>query len=844
MAPEQAKGGTIDGRADLFSLGCVLYLMLTGKRPFKGNDTMSLLMSLAVETPTLPTELNREVPDAVSELTMRLLAKDAVDRPESAQAVADEITALSQGEPRPVRGRVKRPTAVPPRRRAPIILGIGAVLALLLLIGGVGGGFLIYQQVVIIRDKDGNKIAELKVPKDGKVEIIPDGKKVDTKTPPDVKTPAPLAKSPLDDLDPAKIAAEEREPSQPKELVAVLGTRHMVHWGWPHRMAFSPDGKLLATSPEIRGNQPLMDGIRLWDVATMRERAFLPGTGFIVAGFTSDGKTLITHDTHGGRKLQLWDVTGAEPKDRKATVPAIDNNNGLRWADQGNRLVFWTRDKVLMVWDVGSEFQKPRVIPATPNWDLPATISADGTRFAQAEGAKIRLWDLTAAEPKELPSIQTPFKKGIDRRSLFFTPDGTMLFAGESDLHRWDLSGPDAKPLKPLPTKGALALAMDRSGKKLAVGFDRFNRPGIVIHTLAGNEPPRVYADSGDFLYLAFSPDGNTLAINQSNGDCNVRLLDVTGPELKLRTSPQVVMNRLAFTPDGKMLLGQSNGQSLFWGLTGDLRRPPGTGKFSGLSMSISPDGKLLASGGNREFRIWNLDGGEPLPGGAMRTPNFDHCPLQFVPRGRTLACGYEDGKVQLWDLSGNQADPGVTFQGQTKRVRSLNFSDDGKCLACYSNEANSVQFWDLSGPEPKKDALLTAPGTIRSVALSPDGRTLASYVQGAPGDPHQCWLWDVGPGLTPKRRAVISYPGFDLAYEQMRFAPDGKSLVTLGRDGNHLKQFDAVTGKKLREWTFPGTVWTFAIASDSRHLALANSNGTTYILRLEAAPAGVSAPE
>ncbi len=96
MAPEQAKGKKLDGRADLFSLGCVLYLMLTGVKPFKGNDTISLLMSLAVETPTPPSHLNPAIPENVSQLTMRLLEKDAQNRPANAEAVLDELHLLEE----------------------------------------------------------------------------------------------------------------------------------------------------------------------------------------------------------------------------------------------------------------------------------------------------------------------------------------------------------------------------------------------------------------------------------------------------------------------------------------------------------------------------------------------------------------------------------------------------------------------------------------------------------------------------------------------------------------------------------------------------------------------------
>ncbi|MBY0228735.1 MAG: serine/threonine protein kinase [Gemmataceae bacterium] len=87
MAPEQAKGGKVDHRADLFGLGCTLYVMLTGRTPFKGDDTMSLLAALALDKPTPPRALVPEVPAALSGLVMDLLGKKPEWRPASASAV-------------------------------------------------------------------------------------------------------------------------------------------------------------------------------------------------------------------------------------------------------------------------------------------------------------------------------------------------------------------------------------------------------------------------------------------------------------------------------------------------------------------------------------------------------------------------------------------------------------------------------------------------------------------------------------------------------------------------------------------------------------------------------------
>src|SRR4029077_17737115 len=74
MAPEQAEGGAVDARSDLFSLGCVLYEVGTGASPFAGANTMAVLMAVAMKDPLPPTRINPDLPDPLSDLVMRLLA--------------------------------------------------------------------------------------------------------------------------------------------------------------------------------------------------------------------------------------------------------------------------------------------------------------------------------------------------------------------------------------------------------------------------------------------------------------------------------------------------------------------------------------------------------------------------------------------------------------------------------------------------------------------------------------------------------------------------------------------------------------------------------------------------
>jgi serine/threonine protein kinase len=100
MAPEQARGETLDTRCDLFSLGCVLYHLCTGQQPFHGKDTMSTLLALSRDHPMPPCLVNLEVPPGLSDLIEKLLAKKPADRPASARAVVEAIRAIENGEAR------------------------------------------------------------------------------------------------------------------------------------------------------------------------------------------------------------------------------------------------------------------------------------------------------------------------------------------------------------------------------------------------------------------------------------------------------------------------------------------------------------------------------------------------------------------------------------------------------------------------------------------------------------------------------------------------------------------------------------------------------------------------
>ncbi|AGP38545.1 hypothetical protein SCE1572_31160 [Sorangium cellulosum So0157-2] len=133
MAPEQARGeSTIDARADVFALGCMLFECLAGRPPFMGDNALSLIMKVVLEDPPRLGELRDGVPKPLERLVARMLSKPMERRPRDGAAVAEELAALAQAGP----PAGARDTAEPPAPSVEITTAERRVMCVILAADG------------------------------------------------------------------------------------------------------------------------------------------------------------------------------------------------------------------------------------------------------------------------------------------------------------------------------------------------------------------------------------------------------------------------------------------------------------------------------------------------------------------------------------------------------------------------------------------------------------------------------------------------------------------------------------------------------------------------------------
>jgi hypothetical protein len=297
MAPEQACGGDVGPRSDLFSLGCVLYRMVTGRQPFTGDTALAVLWSVTYEEPAPAADLVPGLPPEVVQLIGQLLAKDPAARPASAEVVARALAAL-EGQALPAQragDTLRLPEAVPAparhgksRRR---LVGLAAGLLALLV-----GGLLAAQ--VVIRLKGKGRDTELTVPEGSRVEVDEGGRVT-------VTLPgAGLIKPDGPDLPRGSALGPAALVQRPAALAGVRSWT--IERAGPAKavtaVAWSPNGRLLAGCSQDRS-------LRIWDAATGRVVRLLFGqqSWLESVAFSPDGSYLAGAEEQGA--VRLWDAT-------------------------------------------------------------------------------------------------------------------------------------------------------------------------------------------------------------------------------------------------------------------------------------------------------------------------------------------------------------------------------------------------------------------------------------------------------------------------------------------------------------------------------------------------------
>jgi WD40 repeat protein len=344
----------------------------------------------------------------------------------------------------------------------------------------------------------------------------------------------------------------------------------------------------------------------------------------------------------------------------------------------------------------------------------------------------------------------------------------------------------------------------------------------------------------------AFAPDGKTLVVTGAfRGQANkVYVMDTaTGKLLRRLEGPAgTSLDTVAFSSDGRIVaVGESGGAAptvVLWDIiTGtEVRRLEGhTGTIQ--SVAFSPDGKLLASGSDdRTVRLWDVAAGKEI--GRLPEQGKAVVLVAFSPAdgGKVLASVAQDGVLRLWDAA--TARELHRLKVDEGSIRTFAFSQDGKTLAS-AGVGGMVRLWDAATGKEICRWPVNATGYVSGVAFSSDGTVLAT----AGSWEHAIRLWDTATGK--EIRPVAGHTG---QVEWLRFAPDGKTLLSAGNDSKIL-EWDLSTGKECRQLVAGSlspaeashaapsanraSTVTSALSPDHRILARANKYGGDDIVRL-----------
>jgi len=810
MPPEQARGdvNAIDERSDVYSLGAVLYELLTGSAPYPDPTSASALNKLLAAPPTPISELVPEAPEELVAICGHAMARTPNDRYQSARELAIDIEHFLAGrlvgvyryKPMELFSYFVR------RFKAPLLVGAVGLLGLL------ATGTVAYLQVQSERNKavqesiraqEAERLAET-ARQNGEQEFYL-----------------------------AAISSGRRFISDGQFLRAMTQledcSERFRHWEWGHLVYLcNRDQRTFrAHSPETA-----------WSVDITRDGRYAVTGGFdkTAKGWEmASGKASFTYESPNGAIIEV----SCHP-----TLPVAV------FAEEGGTLTLYAMEekKVLSSWRV------------TEKGDVNCVqFSPDGRTFASSdEQGHIRMWDFeTRAERWSI----APVEGGIE--TLDFSPDGALLATSDrsKSISLWKAA--DGTPWKSLTGHASRVTSMDFSpdGKYLASGGRDRN---IFIWDLdTGAAARQILSPKSTIWCVAYSPDGRFLASGNSDRDLDLwNTADWTLNRTYQGHLRQIYC--LSFSPDGGALLsGDDEGIVKQW----DIRNPNTVDEHWTLRghtgminhASYSPDGALLATAAgdwqtndDTTARLWDSETGSPIGVLAGHTASVRH--TEFHPDGKVLATSSHDGTVRIWDTATrellrvlgpfdvrvnvsefNPHTPSEILIGLYNGELVLANWTSGEIIARWKEHEGEVLGlsyhpkgeWFVSASaddtahvmraetRERVKILEHAEANIPSAVFSPDGQWLATG-----GHDWRVKLWATGTW-----EQVHELQGHTQGVYSVSFSDDGRRLLSTGTDGISIL-WDLATLREVLQ--IPGRIG--AMRPGNADIVTATTTGEAFV--------------